>query len=141
MDAEGDSLEPAEDRIVGFERAGEILHRLLATGAHRLQRGRIDVSGVAGGVDLNVAAAGLHQAPDDLALDLDNVGDEIIYGGIDRSGVLVIEALADAVRADQGHFGGPLRHAAYKTILLQRDIAHEAQPLHWIRRELRHRLR
>src|SRR3989338_7149875 len=130
MDAEGYSRESVEDCIVGLEGAGKILHRILAAAAPRLQRRRIDVWGAAGGVDLNVAAARLRQAPHDLALDAYDIGDEIVHGGVDRSGVPVIEALADAVRADQGHLGGTLRHAAHEAVLLQGNVAHEAQPLH-----------
>jgi hypothetical protein len=57
------------------------------------ERDRVDISGVAGRVDLNVFAAGVDELADHLALDRDDICEERIRIAVDRARPLVVEAL------------------------------------------------
>ena len=106
-----------DQRRVGLERAREILLRVFAARAHLRQRRLVDIGGVARRIDVDVAAAGVGQALDDLALDRDHVGHERVHVLVDRLRILVLEALADAVRPDQRHLGGRLGDAVRRTCI------------------------
>ena len=129
MDAAGDVAQILNDLGFGLERAGEIRHRVLAARLHLLHRGLVDIGGETRRVDVDIAATGLHQAFDDLALDPHHVVDEIVEALIDAAGVLVVEALRDAIRPDQRHLGRGLGDLGDELIFLERDVAGEPQPL------------
>src|SRR5262245_48794162 len=83
MDAERDAIETGDHRIVGCNRALEIALGVLPARAHAVERYLIDISGVAGRVDLDVAAAGLDQLADDAASDHDHVRHEGIHVAVE----------------------------------------------------------
>ena len=117
------------DLEFGLERAGEIRHRVFAARLHLLHRRLVDIGGEARRVDVDIAAAGLHQALDDLALDPHHVVDEIVEAFVDALRVLVVEALRDAIRPDQRDLGRGLRDLGDEFIFLERHVAAEPQPL------------
>ncbi len=128
MNAERHAGKACDQRLVGLDRAREILLRILAARAHLVQRRLVDIGGVARRVDVDVAAAGVGKALDDLALDRDHVGHEGVHVLVDRLGILVREALADAVRPDQRHFGRRLCDAVNVLVFLERHVARELEP-------------
>src|SRR6266576_3150939 len=77
----------------------------------------------------DVAAAGVDQAANHLALDAHHVGHEVLSAPVHRFRILVIETLDDTIWADERYFCGLSRHAADKRIFLQRKIAHETELL------------
>ncbi len=107
----------------------EVGSRVLATGAHRAERGLVDVGGVAGLVDLDVATACCDDLLDHLPLDPHDVGGELHEVGIDVARRLMGEALGDPVRAHEGdlHRGGGERRAP--EVLLEDDVARQLQAL------------
>ncbi len=129
MNAEGDRIETLHQLGIGAQRAREIAHWVFAALSHRLERRRIDVSGVAGGIDLHVATAGVGDFADHAPLDGDHVLEESVDIRVDRFGLLVREALADAIGADQRHLERLLRMPAREAILVQQEVALEAQAL------------
>src|SRR5712692_2048889 len=129
MDAEGDRIETLHQLGIGAQRALEIAHWVFAALSHRLERRRIDVSGVAGGIDLHVATAGVGDFADHAPLDSDHVLEESVDIRVDRFGLLVREALADAIGADQRHLERLLRMPAREAILIEQEVALEAQAL------------
>src|SRR5712692_2429814 len=129
MDAEGDRIETLHQLGIGAQRAREIAHWVFAALSHRLERRRIDVSGVAGGIDLHVATAGVGDFADHAPLDSDHVLEESVDIRVDRFGLLVREALADAIGADQRHLERLLRMPAREAILIEQEVALEAQAL------------
>ena len=89
-----DALEAGDDRVVGGDRAVEVFVGVFAARAHALERDRVAVRGVARRVDLDVAAAGGDQLRDHLALDRDDVGQELVHVGIDRARLFVARSAA-----------------------------------------------
>src|SRR5712692_1634815 len=123
MNAEGDAVEALHQLGIGAQRALEIAHWVFAALPHRLERRLIDVSGVARGIDLDVAAARIDDFPDHAPLDGDDVLEESVDIRIDRLRLLVGEALADPVRTDQRHLERLLRMPAGEAILIQQEVA------------------
>ena len=78
---------------------------------------------------MHVAAAGIDQLRDHLPLNGDDISDEFFDVPVNRLGALPSEALGNPIRADQADLDGILREAGGETILLEDDIALEAQPL------------
>src|SRR5262245_14657574 len=111
------SRKAANDLVVGPYRAGKVLLRILAALAHCRQRRGINVRRITGSIDLDVAAACRNQPLNHFALDVDDVGDKIVYPRIDRRCILVVEALGNAVGTNQGYLHGLLRHAAREPVL------------------------
>ena len=64
-----------DDGVIGTDRAIEILRRVLATRPHPVERHLVDIGGEARRVDVHIAAAGIYQISDHLALDRDHVRD------------------------------------------------------------------
>ena len=119
MDAEGHARKIFHQLGVGAQRAREILHRLLAALAHRLERRLVDVRGVARLVDMHVAAAGVDQLLDHAALDRDDVVHERIHGRIDRFGTRMVEALHHAVGSDQGDLDRLFCNRGHASVFIQ----------------------
>ena len=62
VDAECHAVEAGDHRVVGVDRAREIGVGVFAARSHAFERDLVDIGGIAGRVDLDVAAAGLDQA-------------------------------------------------------------------------------
>ena len=84
MQAEGHAGKTFDHRVLGLDRAIKILFRILAARLHAFERDLVDVGGETRRVHVHIAAAGVHQFPDHLALDRDHVGDEFVETAIDR---------------------------------------------------------
>jgi hypothetical protein len=73
VDAEGHAGEARHDGVVSLDRAQQVGVGILAAVLHRLDERRVDVSRVAGFVDLDVATAGIDALLNHLSLDSDDV--------------------------------------------------------------------
>src|SRR5678815_1790313 len=62
MDAEGHVIEQPQDLVIGLDRTHEIFQRVFAACFHLIQRWGVDISGIAGGIDLHITAACVDQA-------------------------------------------------------------------------------
>ena len=76
--------------VVSVDGSLEVSFRVFAAGAHSIQRYFIDVGRIAGRVDLNVLAAGVHQFLNHLTLNGDDVGRRSHRGLCTRSAKLPI---------------------------------------------------
>ena len=104
VDAEGDAGKAFDERVVGVDGPLKVSFRILAAGAHSLQRYFVDISGIARGIDLNVFAAGVDQLGDHLPLDFDDMLDKVVEPFVDIERAFPFEALGDAVGAEDGNF-------------------------------------
>ena len=129
MYAEGDSVEPGNDGVIGRDRTLHVFVRILAAGAHAVERNLVDIGGVARRIDLDITAAGIDQFTDDLPRDFDDVGKERVHIRINGLGLLPVEALRNPVGTQHRHLDGPRRDLAGKLVFRKRHVAHQAEPL------------
>ena len=79
MNSEGHAAKASNQIVVGLERAPEIGDRIFAARPHRVERGTVDVGGVAGRVDMHIAASSSGEPGDHRALDLDHIGEKVLH--------------------------------------------------------------
>ena len=78
MEPEGHSFKTANDLVVGLYGASQLLTGMFTPLAHGLDRTRIHIGRISRGIDLDIAAACIDQAREDLSLHPHHIGHKIV---------------------------------------------------------------